>query len=87
MDYLETAPHLDWAIKANRQTRRLPPDKREWVCEYCGAELGPGKRGAKVMCIMCAIRRACESASQLAAKQGAFYEEWKRGMKRAARKL
>ena len=87
MSLTETMPRLAWAVKANRATKLRLPDDREWVCEYCGAELGSGPKPQRLQCLRCSVRRSQEACMQLHYHEGEHYQAWRRGMARAARKL
>ena len=87
MSLMETVPRLAWAVKANKATKLRLPDDREWVCEFCGAELGSGKRPQRLQCLRCSVRRSAETCTQLHYHEGEHYETWRRGMVRALRKL
>lgn len=60
-----------------------------YTCLDCGKEFEwegykpPGRR----RCLECSIKRMTDSASQLQAKEGPFYEKWKKGLLAAARRL
>lgn len=57
------------------------PRRRYTECQDCHrSTIVTGKISARGLCEDCAMDRQIESAKQLIAKSGPYYDEWKRAM-------